>query len=218
MNTTSSNGRPPRQSLAAQLDRLDGIRDGLADGLNEALATAVKEAVAVAVAAALQELLTNPELRRSLRAEPAARPGKVYSAVGRLGRGLVGAARGGWGYVATMTGRCRGKVAEVVTAVNQGQAALVGRVRHSLASLAHRVRVGGGLALVLACQFRGPLLGALAIGALVGLGCYLAGPAVASVVSGVAGFAGSLATATLGRLRRLLVDEELQGWYADPLE
>jgi hypothetical protein len=63
MSTTSSNGRPPRPSLATQLDRLDGILDGLADGLNEAVA-AVKEAVAVA----LQEVLTNAELRRSLRA------------------------------------------------------------------------------------------------------------------------------------------------------
>jgi hypothetical protein len=163
----------------------------------------VKEAVAVAVAAALQELLTNAELQRRLRDEPAARPGKIKSAARILWRGLVGAAQGGWGWFATMAGRCRGKVAAVVTAVNQGRAALVGRVRRGLTGFAGRARRGGALALALARHFRGPLLGALAIGALVGLGCYLAGPTVASIVSGVAGFAGSLVAGTLGRLRRM---------------
>jgi hypothetical protein len=202
MSTTSSNGRPPRPSLATQLDRLDGILDGLADGLNEAVAAAVKEAVAVAVAAALQEVLTNPDLQRRLRAEPAARPGGVGRAFGRLWRGLVGLAQGGWGWFASMAGRCRDKVAEVVTAVHQGQAALDRRVRRGLTGFAGRARRGGALALALACQLRRPLLGALVIGALVGLGCYLAGPVLSAAVSGVAGFAGSLAASGLSRLRR----------------
>jgi hypothetical protein len=212
MSTTSTNGRPPRPSLATQLDRLDDILDGLADGLNEAVATAVKEAVAVAVAATLQELLTNAELQRRLRAEPAARPGGAGRAFRGLWRGLVGLAQGGWRRVATTAGRCRDQVAAVVTAVNQGQAAFVRRVRRGLTGFAGRARRGGALALALACQFRRPLLGALAIGALVGLGCYLAGPAVSAAVSGVAGFAGSLAAGILARLRRLLTGDESEEW------
>jgi hypothetical protein len=51
---------------------------------------------------------------------------------------------------------------------------------------------------------RSPLLLALGVGLVLGVGCYLAGPFVAATVSGLAGFAGSLtvsAVAQLGRLR-----------------
>jgi hypothetical protein len=111
-----------------------------------------------------------------------------------------------------MAGRSRDKVAEVVTAVNQGRAALVGRARHDLTAFAGRARVGGTMALAMACQFCKPLLVALAVGTTVGLGCYLAGPAVSSAVSGVAGFAGSLVASGLSRLRRILAREELADW------
>jgi hypothetical protein len=43
-------------------------------------------------------------------------------------------------------------------------------------------------------QVRRSLGMALGIGVLVGVGCFVAGPVVASAVSGVAGFVGSLAT------------------------
>jgi hypothetical protein len=51
---------------------------------------------------------------------------------------------------------------------------------------------------------RRPLLLALGVGLVLGVGCYLAGPFLAATVSGLAGFAGSLAVsavAPLGRLR-----------------
>jgi hypothetical protein len=46
---TKDNGRLPRKTLSAQLDRLDDILDGLADSLNGAVAQAVKDAVGLAV-------------------------------------------------------------------------------------------------------------------------------------------------------------------------
>ncbi|HKI30837.1 MAG TPA: hypothetical protein VKA46_03015 [Gemmataceae bacterium] len=71
-----------------------------------------------------------------------------------------------------------------------------------------RVWFGLVMAWSLARHFRKPLLIALVIG----VGCYLAGPAVASTVSGLAGFAGSLIVNTLSRLRSMLVGDELPEW------
>src|SRR5437660_1121392 len=102
MTTTSTNGRGERKSLAGQLDRLDGILDGLADGLNEAVAQAVKEVVSAAVEAAVREVLTNAELQRRLRPEPAAGPGRTRWTAGVLCRGVVSAAKQCWGRAAAM--------------------------------------------------------------------------------------------------------------------
>jgi hypothetical protein len=51
---------------------------------------------------------------------------------------------------------------------------------------------------------REALLPALAAGITVLPGYYVAGPVVSSVVSGVAGFAGSLATGVVSQIRRVL--------------
>jgi hypothetical protein len=51
---------------------------------------------------------------------------------------------------------------------------------------------------------RKALLAALAAGLTVGLGCYYAGPVVSSLVSGLAGFAGSLAGGATRALRGML--------------
>ena len=48
------------------------------------------------------------------------------------------------------------------------------------------------------------LLAAVGVGVLVGLACYMGGRELASVVCGVAGFVGSLATAAVNRLRKML--------------
>ena len=101
MSGTNTNGRPPRKSLATQLDRLDSILDGLADGLNEAVVTAVKEAVVVAVEAVLREVLDNPELQRRCDPSPSPRnllpPSRGWSA-GRSRRSVAvcGAVAPGW--------------------------------------------------------------------------------------------------------------------------
>ena len=55
---------------------------------------------------------------------------------------------------------------------------------------------------------RKPLLVAAAAGTALRVACYLAGPAVSSLVNGVAAFVGALAACALGRLRRA----ELWGW------
>jgi hypothetical protein len=56
--------------------------------------------------------------------------------------------------------------------------------------------------LIWAC--RKPLLIALGVGLLIGMGCYLAGPLVSSTVSGVAGFVGILAVDLFAQFRRML--------------
>jgi hypothetical protein len=207
MTTLSTNGRGERKSLAGQLDRLDRILDGLADGLNEAVAQAVKETVAAAVAAAVREVLTSAELRRRLHAEEAARPGLIRRAAAALGRGLVSLARGCWISVTALAGRGRDQATEAVAALQQGREALAGRVRRRMSAFSRRVWLSGLVAVGLVRRFRKPLLVATASGLVIGLGCYLAGPAVASAVSGLAGFTASLTAGTLARLRRAAVQE-----------
>jgi hypothetical protein len=58
---------------------------------------------------------------------------------------------------------------------------------------------------------RKPLLIALGVGAVLALGCYLAGPVVSSAVSGLAGFVGSLAASAVNSLRLALLALDLQG-------
>jgi hypothetical protein len=201
---TSTNGRAQRQSLAGQLDRLDRLLDGLADGLNEAVAVAVKGAVVVAVEAAVRELLASAELQRRMRTDQDARPGVVQRAATTLCRGLLGAVQGCWRWVTAVAGQCQRKAVEAVSTLQEGRQRVVGRIRGGMSAFARRVWLGGFLMAVLARRFRRPLLIALATGAVIGLGCYLAGPVVASTVSGLAGFAGSLAAGTVSRLRRIL--------------
>jgi hypothetical protein len=212
MTTMSTNGRGERKSLAGQLDRLDRILDGFADGLNEAVAQAVKETVAAAVEAAVREVLTSAELRRRQHAEEAARPGLLRRAVATLGRGLVSAAQGCWAWVTTLVERGRDQATEAVAALRQGRQAMAGRARRGMTAFARRVWLSGLVAASLVRRFRRPLLVALASGLLLGVGCYLAGPAVASAVSGLAGFVASLAAGTLARLRRVLRRAALQQW------
>jgi hypothetical protein len=217
MTTLNTNGRSERKSLASQLDRLDRILDGLADGLNEAVAQAVKEAVVIAVEAALRELLASADLRRRLHPEPADRPGLVRRAAAALGRGLVNAAKKGWHWVTTVARRGREKAADAMAALQQGTMTLGGRARRGLTVFVRRVWLAALMVRSLVRRFRKPLLVALASGLVIGVGCYLAGPAVASTVSGLAGFAASLAASLVGRLRWLLCRAALQEWYVGRL-
>ena len=52
-------------------------------------------------------------------------------------------------------------------------------------------------------RVRRPLGLAAAVGVAIGLGCFLAGPAVAAAVSGLAGFAASLTGSALSAVRRM---------------
>jgi hypothetical protein len=212
MTTLSTNGRGERKSLAGQLDRLDRILDGLADGLNEAVALAVKETVAAAVEVAVREVLANAELRRRLQAEEPGRPGLLRRTVATLGRGLVSTARSCWNWVTELAGRGRDRATEAVVAFQQGRQTLAVNVRRGMSAFSRRVLLSGVVAAGLLRRFRTPLLVATASGLMIGLGCYLAGPAVASAVSGLAGFTASLAAGTLARLRRVLRRAVVQEW------
>jgi len=203
------NGRTPRKSLATQLDRLDTILDGLADGLNEAVATAVKEAVVVAVEAVLREMPTNPELLRRVRPEPivaeptVAQPSLVRRAGEAIDRGL----RSCWTWLVAKARSLRTRAAAIVS---EGLPALAVGVWRGMTAFARRVWSGVVVAALLAYRYRRALVIALAVGTLIGLGCYLAGPGVASFVSGLAGFIGSLVASGLNHLRRMLGSDDLQ--------
>jgi hypothetical protein len=213
MTTLSTNGRSERKSLASQLDRLDQILDGLADGLNEAVAQAVKEAVVVAVEAAVRELLASAELQRRLHPEPATRPGLVRRAAKALAARAAGVATACWSWVTTVAGRGREKAAEAVAALRQGQDELAGRILRGMSAFARRMCQASFMVARQVRRLRRPLLVALGSGLVIGVGCYLAGPAVASTVSGLAGFAGTLAASLMGELRRVLSRAALQEWY-----
>ncbi len=191
--STTTNGRAPRASLAQQIDRLDLILDNLSEGLQEAVAEAVKTAVSRAVEAALVEVLTNPELRRHLVPEPkpAPQPSQSVSfwskAAGFVQGCWMGAHRvlsGLWSATQTLAGKA---LVAGLSASRQGQ--------RRLTNLSRRIWLSVLDVSVFFRQLRRVLLVALGVGLLVGVGCFVAGPIVASAVSGIAGFVVSLATA-----------------------
>jgi hypothetical protein len=200
MTTTSTNGRVPRKSLATQIDRLDLILDGFADGLNEAVAAAVQATVRDAVEATLRELLTNAELLRRLK--PVAIPVRP-SVAGRLWRGLVSAAKGCWDQAVALVSRVRNQVSRSATELAAGGRALSVQARRGMTAFGRRVWLAAVMTAVMAARFRKPLVIALGVGVSIGLGCYFAGPLVASMTSGMAGFVGSLAACAVKRLRQL---------------
>jgi hypothetical protein len=70
--------------------------------------------------------------------------------------------------------------------------------------------------LLILWTYRKPLLIALAVGLVIGLGCYLAGPLVASTVSGLMGFLGALIVNLLQRLRQLMEAVRVRsGWLGE---
>jgi hypothetical protein len=210
--TTTSNNRAERKSLAGQLDRLDTILDGLADGLNEAVATAVKAAVVVAVEAAVRELLASAELQRRLHPEPSAKPGFFRRAAAVACRGAVSLAKGCWSGAVSLVSLCTVKTTETVSALREGGAVVVTRGRRGMTAFARQVWLGGFVAAGVARRFRKPLLVAACVGTALALACYLAGPAVSSLVNGVAGFTGALAAGALARLRQALRRLAIREW------
>jgi hypothetical protein len=194
---TDTNGRV-RKSLAEQIDRLDGILDGLAEGLNEAIVTAVKEAVGAAVQeavrAVLTELLGNPELLHTIRESLA----PLVRAEAHTAQPTETKAAGVAGSV--LLSRCsawlRGRV---LTAARRMRAWPTG-VRAGLDAAGNGLRVVG--------RFVGrlwrPLLIALGIGAVVGVGAYLLGPWLSTAAGGLAGFTSSLAVQARTALHQAL--------------
>jgi hypothetical protein len=177
--------------LAQQIDRLDLILDNLSEGLQEAVAEAVKLAVTRAVEAALVEVLTNAELRRHLMPEPPVKPtrtsvsrrenisGFVRRCVLSVWLGVVGL----WSAVPAL-------VAHSLAAGTKASQ----HAKHRLTSVVRTIWWHGVAGVRCVRQVRRSLGMALGVGLIVGIGCFLAGPVVASAVSGLVGFAGSLVT------------------------
>jgi hypothetical protein len=213
MTTTHPNGRVARKTLASEIDRLDSLLEGLAENLNEAVATAVKDtvsqAVREAVNAVIQEVLTNAELLRRLRSkpepppEPAPAPSQPNRSVQTL-RHAWNWTRAAVAQKASAAGRMLGQARSWIgSQLQQSYAALCQRCQQAV-SRGTQAWEGATHLLPVLWQCRGPLLLALAVGLVLGVGCYLAGPFVAATVSGLAGFAGSLTVSAVAQLCRLL--------------
>src|SRR5262245_24961079 len=221
MTTATVPNGTARKSLAEQIDRLDNILDGLAEALNESVAAAVQqavgEAVAVAVQAAVVEVLTNPQLQKRLHPAGTPRGWRVGAVlfpavrlVGRCWAGLVGVAKATWRKAASAA---RSLAARAAAALVRGGDVVASGCRAAAARVVSSVRgfwVRALLALHLARRLRRPLVVAAGVGLLVGLGCYCAGPVVASACSGAAGFAASLAASAWAAVRRALACEALR--------
>jgi hypothetical protein len=212
MTTIPPNGRATRKNLASEIDRLDRLLDGLAENLNEAIADAVRaavsQAVRAAVEAALTEVLANPELRQRL--QPPAPPPAPAPALQQPHRS-VQRLRSAWSWARATLMQ---KASAAARVLGQARAWIGGQLRQSYAALCQRCRQavsrgtqaweGATHLLPVLWQCRRPLLLALAVGLVLGVGCYLAGPFVAATVSGLAGFAGSLTVSAVAQLRQLL--------------
>jgi hypothetical protein len=210
MTTTTTNGRT-RKSLAEQIDRLDAILDGLADALNEAVADAVKDAVTAAVQeavhAAVVEVLTNAELRKRLGVTqvPTVQPTTPVVVC------LANTARLCWNWLtdAWHTAKAVARLAgsKALEAANRCLIAGRAKLQEVREQAGRKARAGWMLAIALAAlakRFRKQVLAALGVGVLVGVVFYLGGREVASIGCGLAGFAGSLATGAVNKLRRML--------------
>jgi hypothetical protein len=195
--TTDTNGRV-RKSLAEQIDRLDGILDGLADGLNEAVVTAVKEAVGAAVQeavrAVLGELLGNPDLLRMIRESLAPLVGADARPAPPGGAAPPGAP------FSSLHDKCRTWLRARLLCGKVCLSAWLGRFRTGLRAARTGVCAGG--------RFVGrlwrPLVIAVGIGGVVGVGAYLLGPWLSTVAGGLAGFTTSLAVQARLALRQAL--------------
>jgi hypothetical protein len=190
MTTTMIRNGQGRPSLAQQIDRLDAILDGLAGALNEAVAQAVKEAVAVAVQAAVAERLANPELRRRIVPQTE-KPSLLRRFLAKAREAVVAvktrACRLGRWVARTVSGGVRA----VKTGVCFGWTTTTAKVTAIIRSVPTWP--------TLMWRPRTPVLLALGVGGTLALACYLAGPLVASAVSGLAGMTEVLK----GKARRL---------------
>ena len=206
MNATLLNGRA-RKTLAQQLDRMDTMLDGLSEGLNEAVATAatasMREVVCLAVQQAvrttLAEILSNAEVQNRLA--PRSTP---------VGGSVVALVLGGWSKLVALAKQAwnslKGTATPTVSAVSAAAKDMVSGTSETVTrigqQIAKKARQGWMLATVLAAlakQYRFHLAASLAVGAVIGLACWLGGREVASVGCGLSGFAGSLATRAVHR-------------------
>lgn len=189
MSATMTNGKP-RKQLSDQLDRLDEqlakhdqILDALAEGLNGAVADAAKDGVKEAVQAAVVELLTNIELRAALHratAPPAATRPSLKDRLRAFARRTAAMVRGT--AAAARRGLSIRGTAVKAAALSVGVLTAAWRLRKALSI---GLGVGGAAAAV----------------------AVLAGPVVATTLSGLAATGAALAVQAAiwvrGTVRRL---------------
>jgi len=162
-------------------------------------------------------VLTNPELLAKLRPDlipqmvpsiPAV-PTPAAKGPGWLSR-LAGVAKNACGKAANLARQGCRMIAQLARGAWENSSAWLTK-----ASTRVKVLARGFWALLcgaagLAWQLRKPLLIALGVGVVLGLSCYLAGPAVSATVSGITGFIGSLVASAANSLRRALAGIEIQ--------
>jgi hypothetical protein len=226
MTTNTNNvNRPGRQTLASQIDRLEGILGSLADTLGQTVAEALHDAVGKAVELTIKEVLTNPEVLRALQAAApspesakTASEGSVAKSLGQAWRktsttvrdnaawagakvGEKAAAVGGW-----LSRTC----AWIGGCLQTGWAWLSGACGRAAASVAALCNTLPALLMMLWTYCK-PVLMAVTVGLVVGLASYWAGPFVASFVSGMLAFVGALVDNLVRRLRQVVEAVRLPG-------
>jgi hypothetical protein len=188
------NNNRTRKQLSEQIDRLDAILDGLSDALNESVAQAVREASAVAVREAVQgvltELMTNPQVLAALHPTPPAGPPVPPPPTLRDRLGMLGAVLAARWHDLGQGCRASARV------IQQGVAA----------SWRGAHRAGGTVwsRCLLLGKIKKQILTALGVGVVAALLTWLAGPWLATLISGLGGFATTLAAQFGLWLRRLL--------------
>jgi hypothetical protein len=222
MTTNTNNSRPQRQTLASQIDRLETILAGLTDTLGQTVAEAVQDAVGKAVELAVKEVLTNSEVLRALQAQaaPTAEPAKsaqdsslaktVGQAWKRAGAkvGEKAAAVGTWlSRTWAWAGGC----------LQTGWVWLRGACGRAVAGVAAVCSMLPALLMIL-WSYRKPLLIALTVSLVIGLGSYWAGPFVASFVSGLLAFVGALVVNLVRRLRAVMEAVRVPGNWVSRFE
>jgi hypothetical protein len=217
MTSTISGNGTQRKSLASQIDRLDQILDGLADALNESVAEAVREVVGLAVREAVQgtvrEVLSSPELlRAALHKHSPAVPTQAPPAKRQALKGLLQSVRVAWTKAKQATVQAATKVGQALAwglhKLRRGCAVVGNRCKQTVVGCTSSLRCLGTVGTQL-WRFRRSCTIALTVGVLSGVASYLAGPLIASVVSGVGGAALTLAGMILLPLWRLLMGSSL---------
>ena len=206
MNATLLNGHA-RKTLAQQLDRMDTMLDGLSEGLNEAVATAatasMREVVCLAVQQAvrttLTEILSNAEVQNRLAPRSAPFAGGVLTLVAGGWTKLVSLAKQAWNSLKGTTTPAIEAASATAKDIACGTSQTVATIGQQIAKTARRGWMLATVLATLAKQYRVHLAASLAVGAVIGLACWLGGREVASVGCGLSGFAGSLATRGMQR-------------------
>jgi hypothetical protein len=202
LTNTNGSSRATRKTLSSQIDRLDAVLDGLADNLDDAVAGVVKKVVGQVVREAVEEAV-----RQTLARVPAAQPNPPPPPPRQPSLGER--CRATWAWIKRTTTRAASAVGQSVCrlagwSLAKTQQAL-GSVTTAVLRLLQSCHQGCARLTQLArsawaqCKVAGSVL---AVGVGAGLGGYMAGPVVASLVSGVASAlltAGSMAVLSLCR-------------------